>query len=321
MRQIPQNLMSLHEDVTRRVLAADVPPASIVTRRSRGIAYLHAVVKEGEARRSIYLGRADDPKTTQKEEQYRRAAARAKDTKKSIQALRRASGLGIPVVYGRLLEAISRAGLFDRGLLLVDTHAYQQYAWLLGVHLSDGAARTDDADFSIARLAAAGVRSEEPLEKILHRADASFRPVLKGNDRLPRAFRSDQIEVEILTTRGRKSPVEISALQCAAEPLPFMEYLIEEPVEVIVLYGSGVRVTVPDPARYAINKLLIRRPAYSTKRDKDLAQARELIQVLRAREPERLEAAIQDAYRRGKEWRKRLDAQLRAVHAHGPLTD
>lgn len=313
MRQIPLNLMSLYEDVTRRVLAADVPPATIVKRRSRSIDYLHAVVKEGEARRSIYLGRADDPVAVAKAEQYRHASARAKDTKKSIQALRRVSGIAIPIVYGRLLEAVSRAGLFDHGILLVGTLAYQQYAWLLGVILSEGAARTDDADFSIARFAAASVRSHEPLEKILKRADKSFRPVLKSSDRLPRAFQSDQIQVEILTTPGRTdAPVEIPALQCAAEPLPFMDYLIQEPVEAIVLYGSGVRVKVPDPARYAVHKLLIRRPSYTAKRDKDLIQAHELIEVLRAREADRLQAAIRDARRRGKEWRNRLDERMPA---------
>ena len=318
MRQkLPLNLRSLYEDVTRRVMAADLLPASIVTRRSRGHAYLHAVIRDGGQRRSVYLGRADDLQAQAHAERYRRASRQAKDTKIAIQALRRSSFVAMSPAYGRLLEVVANAGLFKAGLVLVGTIAYQQYTWLLGAELTEGAARTDDADFSIARFAVQSIpKDTDPLEVILKRADPSFEPKWHHDDKLPRAFTSDHLSVEMLTTKGRKHELlEIPRLHCAAVPLAYMDYLLSEPIDVVALYGAGVPIKVPDPARYAIHKLLIERGAYSSKSDKDLHQAAELISILRDQEPDRLDMAVAAAKRAGPSWRRRLDERLRQVNA------
>jgi Nucleotidyltransferase len=64
--------------------------------------------------------------------------------------------------------------------------------------------------------------------------------------------------MEILTKfgRGRKPPVLLEGL-CSAVAPPFMEYLAEENIEVVALYGAGVLVRVPAPVRCAAHKLLI----------------------------------------------------------------
>ena len=321
-KPIPLNLRSLYEDITRRVLAADVPPASIVTRTSKGHAYLHAVIRDGAVRRSIHLGRADDPQAQTLADRYRRANRQAKDTRKSIQALTRSSGVTVWPVYGRLLEVLANAGLFKKGMVLVGTVAFQQYSWLLGVHLTDGAARTEDADISIARLAVRSIQSDEPLDAILRRADPSFEPDWKQGDILPKAFSSDHLAVEILTTMGRtEGHLQIPSLKCAAVPLKYMEYLIADPLEIVALHGAGVAITVPDPARYAIHKLLIERGPYSSKAEKDVLQAAELIAVLRKNEPDRLAHALADARKRGPAWRRRLDARLDQLELRGASDD
>ena len=313
MQPIPQNLRSLYDDVSRRVLQATVRPASIVQRKSKGYTYLHAVVRDGTIRKSVYLGRADDPDVVAHAEQYRRARRQSRDTKISIQALTR-SGPAISPVYGRVLEVLANAALFDQGLVLVGTLAFQQYSWLLGVYLNEGAARTDDADFSITRFAAGNLKTEEPFEQILQRADASFQAQFVQTDRLPSTFASDSIAVKLLTTRGRADvPLQIKPLQAAAVPLKFMEYLITDPLRIVALYGTGVPILVPDPARYAVHKLLIKREAYSGKTEKDRVQAREIFTIMGEREPERLSMAVEDARRRGAEWAKRLDAGLKLI--------
>ena len=90
--------------------------------------------------------------------------------------------------------------------------------------------------------------------------------------------------VEILTRygRGRKSPVVIDSLTCAAEALSYQEYLVEDTSEVVALYGPGVLVRIPTPVKYAVHKLLIaqRRKPHDPKKQKDLMQARELLDIL-----------------------------------------
>ncbi len=94
-----------------------------------------------------------------------------------------------------------------------------------------------------------------------------------------------------------------------------MDYLIEDPIRVVALYGAGVLVRVPTPERFAIHKLIVSqlRPIRSAKRVKDVEQARQLIAALRERDPESIDTAIEEARARGPTWRKRIDAALKTM--------
>ena len=90
--------------------------------------------------------------------------------------------------------------------------------------------------------------------------------------------------VDLLTRygRGRKSPVQVPSLKCAAEALSFQEYLSEETIEAAALYGMGVLVRVPAPQTYATHKLIVaqqRNASQRAKKRKDLQQAKELIDI------------------------------------------
>ncbi len=96
----------------------------------------------------------------------------------------------------------------------------------------------------------------------------------------------------------------------SAQPLRFMDFLIREPVRAVLLYGAGVSVLVPDPARYAIHKLIIasRRHAHSAlKRDKDIMQAGTLVEALlqTKRSPD-LAMAYIEAWERGPAWEEAI---------------
>lgn len=55
----------------------------------------------------------------------------------------------------------------------------------------------------------------------------------------------------------------------------------------MVLHGPGIYVQVPTPERYAVHKIILAldRPVGIGKRDKDLSQAKRLIEVLVERRP------------------------------------
>ena len=128
----------------------------------------------------------------------------------------------------------------------------------------------------------------------------------------------NNFSVDILTKygRGRKSPLVVEQLGCSAEALTFMEYLSEQSMEVVVLYGAGVLARVPPPMRFAVHKLLIapeRRGRFLSKKSKDLDQARELLDIFLATDSDALADTLDDARSRGPKWKKNINASLREI--------
>ena len=317
MKQIPLNLMTLYADLVQRQDANALPAATISRRLEGGKRRLYASIRDGVTRRQVYIGTEGDPEVAEKVAAYRRAAESTRDLRKTVTALK-AAGVPAPEpATGRLLETLGKARLFERGMVLVGTVAFQTYPCLVGAYLSHGALLTQDADLAATRFAVPRLVQSEPLETILKRVDPTFTANWTIGDKWPKKFSSaNGFQIELLTTRGRTDgPVAIKGLECAAHPLRFMEYLLEDSIEVVALYGAGVRVAVPQPARYAVHKLMISqlRPVHSAKRPKDLQQAREIISALRTREPELIEEAFEDARGRGRAWIKAVEAGLVAM--------
>lgn len=317
MQLLPLNLMTIFADLAQNVTVGTLRPATISRRMVGGKRRIYAKLRDGAQIKQIYLGTAGDPEGERAAEVYKRAASDARVRRKSVSTLKRSGVPAPPLDVGRLLEVMSNAKLFDLGVVAVGTIAFQLYPPVVGSILSGGARMTQDADFAMARLAIPRLAQAEEILAVLRRADDSYAPRWHADDKLPRAFSSRLgFIVEMLTTSGRvEGPVQIKGLACAAQPLPYMNYLIEGPIETVALYGTGVRVKVPDPARYAVHKLIVHAVRKGPKAEKDLAQARELIAVLRARDPEALEMAIEDAVRRGKAWRTHVRQGLAKVDA------
>ena len=125
--------------------------------------------------------------------------------------------------------------------------------------------------------------------------------------------------VDVLApVRSRKDDTwaPIPALRAAAATVQHLDWLIAGPSPAAALYGAGVLVQTPQPARYAVHKLIVaqRREAGSAKRQKDLEQARGLIEALRQTEPFAVEDALEDARSRGRRgWGDRIDRSLREI--------
>jgi hypothetical protein len=111
----------------------------------------------------------------------------------------------------------------------------------------------------------------------------------------------------------REGPVVIDALQAAARPLRYLDYLVEGPERAAVLGGDGVLVNVPDPARYALHKLIVAavRPVSSAaKARKDLRQVELLLEVLLEDRPGALAIAWEVLASRGRRWLREARASL-----------
>ena len=316
MKAVSLNLMTMYADLAQRLALRAERPGSISIKTDKGRKYLYAVQKDGQARVQRYLGPADNPGAKNAAELVRRAEEEAKELRSIVSMLKGARIPAPTIVQGRILEVVANAGLFERGMTLVGTVAYQTYACVVGAHLGATNYATNDIDLSVAEFVAG--EGEEDIGDVLKRADPKFEPYWHANDKLPRIFRTPNFQVDVVTRygRGRKSPVLIEDLGCAAAALSFQEYLVEETIEVAALYGPGVLVRVPTPTQFALHKLIVAQSRGKTelaKKQKDLRQARELMDVLIETDDSSLQDNLDEVRERGRSWKSAITASLKEI--------
>jgi hypothetical protein len=342
MRSLQPALITLYADLLQQVTTSTAPAASVRTQKIKGRDYLKANTTIGAERRTIYIGNASDPDAKIRAQAMREEMERARSRRQTIGLLHRAGFPRPSPELGRVLEALASANLFRKGIVLVGTAAYQCYSPMVGVILPAASMMTRDVDLATASLALSADFEERPtaapdddkakgsvqsLEEVLRRADSTFQ-ALPGLDpkTLPSHFRTRSgFLVDVLVPqRSRKdtNPVPIPRLQAGGTPLQHLAWLISDPSPAIALYGSGVFVRVPQPARYAVHKLILaqKRRSETIKRQKDLAQARALIEALRSSEPHAFEDAMDDARSQGaKGWSEPIDRSLQEMGLVDPI--
>jgi hypothetical protein len=315
MRSIPLNFITMYADLAQGFEFDDAIAGSITTRKIKGKSYLYVTSKDGATRQQRSLGRADDPRVQREAQLILTSAERARSMRTVVSTLKQQARIPAPTLpVGRVLEAIANAGLFKRGVTLVGTAAYQTYPCVLGHYLQSSAFTTNDVDLNFVEFAPRD--NEEDIEVVLRRADPTFEPKWHPDDKLPKAFQSSGgLRVDMLTRLMRKEKsVQIEGLGCAAIPLSFQEFPAEDTIDAVALYGKGVLVRVPSPAKFAVHKLIVaQRRNEAGKRVKDLHQAQEIIDILLEIDEAALLDALDDARSRGKAWKTAINASLKQI--------
>jgi hypothetical protein len=313
-KPIPLNALTVYADLDQS-LRLEIPGErwqGSISRKTVGDAvHLYADERQGPLRRQRYLGPEHDPAAHEIARRLTEQAERSRLRRRSIAMIKRAGVSGLQAPLAPVIEAVSDAGLFKSGLVLIGTAAYQLYPPVVCHFLSAGTLTTQDVDLAVATVA--GSTQGGDILGILRRSDPTFdtSPQL-DRKALPKKFRSKSgVIVELLTpvrTRADDGVVDIPRLGAGAVPLQYLSYLIEDAIEVTALAGSGFLVTVPQPARYAVHKLIVaqHRQADNPKRIKDLRQAEELMAIFRQSDPDVLDDAIRDAAERGPKWQAAL---------------
>jgi hypothetical protein len=337
MKKLPLSLLTLYADLLQQMQSMAVAPASVRTQRVKGTEYLKANTTVGAFRRTIYLGPAGDPIAQQRAQAIKEEMERAKTRRKTITLLRNAGVPAPNTELGRVLEVLAAAHLFAQGLVLVGTAAYQCYSPLVGAALPAAALTTRDADLATPTLALSArydAFEKEPaqpsagpnLETILRQADPTFRAIPGLNRKaLPSHFKAASgFLVDLLVPARRRSdanPMPIPALQAGGALVQYLDWLIDTPSPVVALYGAGVLVQVPRPARYAVHKLILAQENARSvaKRQKDLLQARSLFEILQETDPYAIEDALEDARSQGRRgWRRPIERSLHELGLTGP---
>lgn len=309
-----RSIQTLYADLLQQVETA--PLAGTVYQRQRdGIAYHYAKVPVGAGRIDSFVGRVGDDAAEAQVKLLSQGMELAKARRKTVSILKSA-GLAAPDrTPGAALDAIAHAGLFRDGAVLVGTMAYMVSEPLVGRKLPAPTLMTGDLDLATVNLAISA-DPPESMETILRRADPTFTAVMQLNPRQPAArFRNDQGYLVDLLSQARQReerPVPLPGLEAGAEPLQHLRWLIENPIPAVALWGAGVAVRVPQPARFAVHKLMVaqRRGHDRIKRQKDLNQAGAMIEALTVHDPFALEDAIEDARAQGSGWSKEIDRSL-----------
>lgn len=324
--RLPLTVQSVYSDLLARLREDSVLElgGTPVLRNRGGRKYWYAVQRLAGHNIEKYLG----PDTTEVRRRVNRAQQINEDLKKREKQRSRLVRMcregGLPrtdAQTGKILLALSKAGIFRLRGVLVGTHAFRCYPGLLGVEMPEANAATEDID--VAAFHSISVALDDSLEpdllKALHQVGPFIgRPSLH---RQPTAWRDHQsgMLVELLTPMegpDRDEPLELPALGAHALPLRFLDYLIFQPTQAVALYRSGVLVNVPQPAHYAIHKIIVATRRHASSRDKarkDIEQAAALIRVLAEDRPDELEDAFNEAYDRGPSWRRHIDSGMRRL--------
>jgi hypothetical protein len=268
-----------------------------------------------------YVG-PDNEATAKLVAQHRAAKSSYRQRRSHVGALRQYGLSAPPDETGKILRGLAAAGVFRLRACVVGTVANQTYGGILGVRFPGSSKQTADLDLAQSRAISVAIGQDErtlAFHDILQKIEPSFRavPNFHSPNTATTYVNSHEYRVELLTdNRGPESdhPTPLPALRTHAQPLRFLDYLLADAIQAVVLWDGGVLINVPQPERYAVHKLIVaerRKTGNTAKRFKDLQQASLLFDALAENRAHEIAAAWNEAYARGPQWRRHLrDALL-----------
>ena len=332
--RLPESVQTLYAELLEQVRAADAEAAlggtsgSYVSKAIRGRTYWYLQKSEGATKRQIYLG-AETPELLERistATKHRSNIALDENRRRELVAMLATGGMfRDSAATATVLRVLADASVFRAGGVLVGTQAFTCIANMLGVSFDKESLRTADIDIAHDTAIPVGL-SERPLQSDLllrlRSADRRFFAV-PGLDAREAStsfkVRGRDLSVDFLTpdrSRGKSTkPVLLVHLGIAAQPLYGLDFLIDEAVDAAVIGGSGIRVNVPSPGRFALHKLWVaaeRSPSEAAKSRKDLRQAAQILEVLIDDRPDDITAAYKVLSRRPRMLR-RVRAKLKSL--------
>ncbi|MDL1871843.1 hypothetical protein FBR05_06525 [Deltaproteobacteria bacterium PRO3] len=333
MERISLETQTLYNELMEQLSAQEAHrsighlPGTFVTKKVKGgIYYYFQYSTPGGVLKQIYLGKEDAvlQRVLEKFEKERPLfLAEQKNIQRLCAQLRVGGALVTDASSGRVLKALADAGVFQGGGVLVGTHAFSVLGNLLGYRWEGAGLKTQDVDLaSPAVLDVAVPENSADIPKALESLEMGFLPVTGFHPSDPSTsfkVRGQALRVDLLTPEQsphRKKSVLIPRWNAWAQPLRYLDYLLEDTVRGAVIDGGGILVYVPTPARFALHKLIVsqeRSVAFHGKGEKDLRQAAQILEVLAAERPGDLTMAWKNLKGRGVDWVKKAKAGLSAL--------
>jgi len=295
-------------------------PGEFTTKSVKGRLYHYFQTTLTGGRTQIYIG-SDSEEILRLIEERKSGAKGVSADEKMFQRL------GSQIIAGgvaaimpdmaRIIKRLADSGVFKLGGVMVGTVAYQILGPHLGVVWDGGSRMTQDIDLAgDTRVAIAVPDLQADVPGIIESMQMGFFPVPRLSHKEPStsyAIRGKTLRIDLLTPerRGVTAPVFLRRFNASATPLKYLDYLIEEPINAVMISGTPCLVKVPQPARYALHKLIVsqeRDAAATDKKRKDLLQAENMLALLRDDRPGDIERAWIAVTKRGASWVKKLES-------------
>lgn len=336
--KLPLETQTLYAEMMEQLVAREAhrsmghASGCFTTKDIKGASYYYFQYSDpGGVQRQVYIGRKSNEldRLVERYNAEREAFKVDEDHIRRLCAQLRAGGALITdTASARVIESLAESGVFHLEGVLLGTQAFTVLGNLLGVHWKGSAIKTHDIDIageSKMRIALPNIRADIP--KALESLQMGFIPVPPLNPKTPSTsfkVRGNPLRVDFVTPeikQGENNPIFISRFNAAAQPLRFLDYLIDNPVKAAIVDGGGVLVNVPQPARFAFHKLIVSRERELTAHDKvekDIMQTAQVISILADERPGDLLLAWDELKRRGKGWIKRAEAGMRVINRSDP---
>ncbi len=332
MDRQPLEVQTLYAELIERLAMLEAQrtighvPGGFVTKSIKGQEYYYFQhMGPGGTKHQTYMGRRDEvlDAVARRYVQGREGVAGDAESIRRLCSLLRAGGvLTTDAPSARVMSALADVGVFHLGGVLVGTHAFTVIGNLLGVKWRGLALHTQDVDVAAAsRLSVAVPHIGADVPGALESLEMGFLPVPgfdPGSPSTSYKVRGQGLRVDMLTparTSGLGS-VAVPRFKTAAQPLRYLDFVMDGSIRGVVVSGGAVLVNVPDPARFAIHKLIVagERPVgMHVKREKDLRQAAQVLGALLEDRPGDVERAWKAAESRGRGWERRMTDGVTAM--------
>lgn len=279
---------------------ADLPKGSLSAKKIGGGEYLYHQWREGRTVRSVSVGRKAPPDLIRAINRRKTLEAQKKEILADLKVFSKAIDPQAVTVH-EILRLFSQHKIHA---LLIGSYCLPAYKDAFKMKLPT--IRTQDVDFLVPQ-PYKGKRAD--LESIL--ADLGFS--LGFNSDGSNYFTNGVFQIDFLTPekgKGSDKAVPIKELGVQAEPLRYLQMLLDDPIEV---KSKDLKFGVPNPWTFAFHKILIRSSRKATpKKDKDLLQAVSLLREILTR-PRELERSRKTLKALPTPWKKRIQQALKEV--------
>lgn len=299
-------LQTLYASVTERAATqARVPlhsPGSAAQKTVDGKTYTYwRVYLASGKHKETSLGRSGEAPTEAALEAKLLESAEMRALGADVQVLRKAGFAAADNSSALTIATLFNAGIFGHGGVLVGSHAFGSLLNSLGVRLSANY-RTEDIDIGSAGTISVAIPEERSFLDILRESSLPFLEVPELDSRRPATSfkaRGQPLKVDLLVPGTDAYETRaLPHLRAHATGLPYFRYLVTNPAHGFVLGKEhAIPVMLPDPARFALHKLIVstlRTASHALKADKDRRQAAVLIDALVERFPEWLTTAVDE---------------------------
>jgi len=318
--KLPLSVSNLYSELLQQVMSSDLQKnigdikGTFVKKTLKGHVYWYLQHSENGKTKQTYLG----PENPELKARLKKSIDGKKDKKNDLENRKKITGMflkgggnTVDSISARIIALLARSGVYKMGGVLVGSHAFLCYANMLGVTWPSST-KTNDIDIAQDEsISIALVNDKLNIPNILEKADMGFLPIPQLSHKHPSTsfkIRGQETHVDFLTPltgKEKSSPVFLPSLQVAAQPLRFLDYLLEDVSQAVLPYDDGILVTVPNPSRFALHKLLIsqkRGATFHVKSQKDVQQAALLLSILIEEQNREVKSAWKILKKKGSGW-------------------